>query len=234
MGPAGGRLDPEAGQLQLDRVEGLDAHRVGPGAHRDDRPCPVPQPQDLERPLHRVDEPGIRDTRLGVDPKLPAAVDALGGRREDFANPVRSEGEVGRIRYRGHALTPPTGQVGHQHVLAEMKLRLVEDPPASGSALAVVEWSKHRAEAGRGNRVARRRPRAQEELAVQDLRHLVLGGAQHVFVRRSLQPSKPRCCLTNPVYAAVGLRGKIALTSHHPPPKRVIVPQRMDSEGPIA
>src|SRR5206468_4346061 len=86
---------------------------------------------------------------------------------------------------------------------------------------------------GAGNRVPQRRPWAQEELAVQDLRHLVLGGAQHVFVGRSLQYPTLRCYRTSPVYAPVRRRRKIPLTRHHPPRTGPIVPQRMDSEGPI-
>src|SRR5260221_4167763 len=54
--------------------------------------------------------------------------------------------------------------------------------------------------------------RAKEELAVQDLRNVVLGVVQHVFVGRSLQPSKLRCYRTNPVYAPARRRRKIALT----------------------
>src|SRR5260221_14504200 len=135
----------------------------------------------------------MRDARGGTDPKLPAAVDALGGRREDFANPVGGKGEEGRVRYRRHALTSPTAQIGHEDVLAEMTLGLEEDSPASGTIVPVPKRDKGAEELGASNRVPRRGPRAQEKLAVQDLRHLVLGGVQHVFVGRSLQPSKLRC-----------------------------------------
>src|SRR5260221_14643637 len=107
----------------------------------------------------------MRDARGGTDPKLPAAVDALGGRREDFANPVGSEGEEGRVRYRRHALTSPTAQIGHEDVLAGMTLGLVDDPPASRAIVPEVERAKDGAETGGGYRVARSRPRAKEELA---------------------------------------------------------------------
>src|SRR6266571_1276384 len=212
------RIDPEAAQRELDRVEGLDADRVGATAHRDDRPGPVPQPEHLQGTLRGVHEPRVSNARLRVDSQLPAPVDPLGGGREDLANPVGGEGEEGDIRYRGHALPSPTGQVGHDHVLAEVQLGLEEDSPASGTIMPVAERDKGAVELGAGNRVPRRRPRAQEELAVQDLGHLVLGGAQHVFVGRSLQTLALRWYRTSPVYAPARRSRKIPLSGHHPPP----------------
>lgn len=78
-------VDPEAAQLELDRLEGFDADGVRAAAHRDDRPRTVPQPEHLQRAPLGVDEPRVRDARFGVDPKLAAPVDALRGRGEDFA-----------------------------------------------------------------------------------------------------------------------------------------------------
>src|SRR5206468_9930940 len=129
----------------------------------------VPQAQDFERALGRVNEPRVRDTRAGIDPQLASAVDTLGRGREDLTNPVGSDCEECRVRHGWQSSTPPTGQVGYRHVLAEVELGLVQDPPASGASVLIVERGEDGAETRRGDRVPRGRPRAQEELAVQDL-----------------------------------------------------------------
>src|SRR5439155_21852087 len=88
-----GWCHPEAVEVQLDRVEGLDADGVGASAHGDDRPRTVPQAQDFERALGRVHEPRVRDTRAGIDPQLASAVDTLGRGREYLTNAVGSDCE---------------------------------------------------------------------------------------------------------------------------------------------
>src|SRR5689334_10890732 len=67
-----------------------------------------------------------------------------------------------------------------------MDLRLVEDDPPTGPAAAALEWRPELlAEDTRGLRVRARGARAQMQLAIDDLRHLVVRRAQDVLVRRA-------------------------------------------------
>ena len=188
-----------------------------------------PEAAELERALQRVDEPRVRHPRLRVDAQLPAAIDAPGGGGEHLAHPVRGEREEGLLRHGRQPLAPPAGEVGHDDLLSEVKLGLVEDPPAPGAAAALVERSPdEEPKPGRRHRVSRGRPRAQEQLAIQDLGHLVLRGVQHVLVRRALHGLRLR---TRPVYASAGSRGNVSCTCHLSPPMRPILARRRDSEG---
>ena len=183
--------------------------------------------------LQGVHEPGVRHARLGVDAQLPAAVDTPGGGGEHLANPVRSKGEEGLLRHGGQPLPSPPGEVGHDHVLSKVKLRLVEDPPAPRAAGAVVEGTKQPCRAETPSPMPRRGPRAQEELAVQDLRHLVLGSVQDVLVRRALHarrlPSFGRVQSMPPPETAARRRSP-AMT---PPPAGRILARGEDRAGPF-
>ena len=80
----------------------------------------------------------VRDALPGVDRHLPGSIQALGRRRDDLASPVGRERESRRVGKLRKPLALPPREVGDEHVLAEMKLRLVEDPPSAGTAATVV------------------------------------------------------------------------------------------------
>src|SRR5437870_10570796 len=85
----------------------------------------------LERACDRIDQPQMRNAHACVHGHFCRAIDSRRSRRDDFADPVGRQLDGGCIRNLRHALAPPTREIGNQHVLAEMKLGLVENPPAS-------------------------------------------------------------------------------------------------------
>src|SRR5882724_1532059 len=78
----------------------------------------------------------MRDALASVDAHLAAAVDRARARRHDFAHPVGWLSESDDVRENGHAVAAPPGEVGYDHVLAEVQLRLEEQPPAAGEPAA--------------------------------------------------------------------------------------------------
>ena len=59
-----------------------------------------------------------------VDAQLLAAIDGFGRRRQHLANPIRRERQVRLVWRRRESLASPTGEVRHEHVVAEVQLRL--------------------------------------------------------------------------------------------------------------
>src|SRR5256712_11302178 len=110
---------PPPREAQLDGVERLRPDGVVAGVRAEDDPPARFEAIDLQRLELRLDEPEMRHALPGVDPYLPAPVDAAGRRRDHFAHPVRRLRERGRVREDGQALAPPPRPVGDEHVLAE-------------------------------------------------------------------------------------------------------------------
>jgi hypothetical protein len=82
------------------------------------------------------------------------------------------------------ALAPPTGEVGNEDVLAQMKLGLVEEDPASRATTTAVEWrSQLLAHAGRGPRVRSSGSGLRVKHPVNDLGHAVRRDREEVLVR---------------------------------------------------
>ena len=75
---------------------------------------------DLEGLQVGVDQPQVSDTGAGIAGHFEDAVGAGGGGGEDFAHPVRRQFKPGGIGQTGHAFAAPAGQIGHEHVVAEM------------------------------------------------------------------------------------------------------------------
>ena len=98
-------IRPQPPEVQLDRLERLDAKDGGVLPRADDRPRALAQAQHLEGPVGWLDEPRVLDPGRGVDPELATAVDALGGGREHLADPVGGEVEPGAVGERGGAGT---------------------------------------------------------------------------------------------------------------------------------
>jgi hypothetical protein len=128
----------------------------------------------LDRPEDGIDEPEVGDTLAGIDLHLPAAVDRARRRREHLTSPVRSQLEGGDVGHGRHALAPPAGKVGNQDLVAEVQLGLIEDPPAPRNTRGVrrtAEGSDEReADHRQRERIGRGRPRASDQLAVDESR----------------------------------------------------------------
>jgi hypothetical protein len=194
------RESPQGSKVQLDGVERLGSHRLPAGDDLHDGPARWTETQCLEGLLHGVDQPRVRHTGFGVDGQLAAAIDALRRRRENLADPVGSQLEPRAIGDLGQALSTPATDVRDDGVVTEAELRLGEQPPASGALLAAVEATPELPVSGcLGACGSEARPWSEEELPVEDLRHLVLGGVQHVLVRRALHAIPIQRLVSGPV-----------------------------------
>jgi hypothetical protein len=161
----------------------------------------------------------VGDPGLGVDPELATAIDPLGCGREHLADPIGHQGEERLTGDGRHSLPPPASQVRHNDVLAEMQLRLVEDPPPAGPVDTPVEGiSENHADLRSHRRVRLPRPGAQEQFPIEDLGHLVLGGVQHVLVRRALHRIGLRGTRLSRVYALARTARNADLARHSSPP----------------
>lgn len=91
-----------------------------------DVPLPL-EAEDLEGVRDWIDEPDVLHAGARVDGYLLRAIELARRIGEHLADPVGREIEVGQlVGHHGHSLASPTGHVGHENVLDEMKLRLVE------------------------------------------------------------------------------------------------------------
>jgi hypothetical protein len=79
--------------------------------------------------------------------------------------------------------SPPTREIRHQHVVAEVQLRLGQQQPAAGLAAKMEGPAKLRSEAKGSMSMRQSRPRRGVELAVEHLGHLVLRHANEIVVR---------------------------------------------------
>ncbi|HEY0484155.1 MAG TPA: hypothetical protein VGD37_41835 [Kofleriaceae bacterium] len=123
------------------------------------------------------------DTGGGIDRHLLGAVGLLGRRRQHLADPVRGHRDEGGVGDHCEPLAPPAGEIRDDDVVAEMKLRLVEDEPASGAAATALERRtellSHRRGCG-GRRAAGAIRQAQ--LAADDLGDHALRRVDHVLI----------------------------------------------------
>jgi len=94
-----------------------------------------------------------------------------------------TERECARVGGLGHPLAAPTGQVWHQHVLAQVQLWLVQDEPPTGPALSSYEGQYQRAAQERcRDRVRPRRTRTDVQHATENLPDPVVGQRLQVRV----------------------------------------------------
>ena len=132
-----------------------------------------------------IDKPEVGDALAGIDRPLAVPVEIACRRRKHLADPVGRQGEEGRVGKVRHPLAPPAGDVGHQDVLAEMQLRLVDDPPAAGAAFAEVERiADLTAQNGTGARMRRGRSRMGVERSLDDFGDHVRRRVDHVLIGR--------------------------------------------------
>jgi hypothetical protein len=93
-----------------------------------------------------------------VNGKLAGAIEATGGEREHFADPVGSQRKESLPWARRHALASSTGDIGDDHVLDDVHLWLTEDPPSSGPPVTELHLrNKARSESHGPERVWTRR-----------------------------------------------------------------------------
>src|SRR5205814_3811249 len=79
-------------------------------------------------------------TMRGVVRELFLAIEPLGRGRQDLADPIRHDREVGGRWELGHPLDAPAGEVGRDRLLVvELELGLVQDPPASRTTTTALE-----------------------------------------------------------------------------------------------
>src|SRR5213075_892520 len=103
---------------------------------------------------------------------LDLAIPAPRGRREDLADPVGHDLVVRIARSLRHALAPPAGEIRNEDdaVADEVDLRLIDNPPAARTTLALrVGIGQLPAELRSRHLVPRRRPRLGVELTVEYL-----------------------------------------------------------------
>ena len=138
----------------------------------------------------------MRDAFAGVDRALVLEVDPARRCGQDLARPVRCKWEVrcfGTVR---HSLSTPAREIGDEDLVAEVQLRLGEDPPSTRAAAALAERrAELEAEERGSDGVRRRRPRVRVERPVDDFGDLVRGRVEHVLIGCpcSRERFAPRC-----------------------------------------
>ena len=75
----------------------------------------------------------------GVDRALAMQIEPACRGRKHLAHPIRRGGEVRRVGQLCHPLPAPPREVGDQDVLAEVQLRLVDDPPPARAGAPLAE-----------------------------------------------------------------------------------------------
>ena len=184
------RLNPTAAKGRI--RTGASSLTVAIGAHSPSRSSNASRVRSS-----RVDEPEMPDPLPGVDRALAVQVELAGRGREHLAHPVRRQGTVRRVGKVGHVPAAPARQVGHENVLAEMKLGLEDDPPPAGATGVVVEGAADLDAQGRlRERMQHGRPWAGVEHAVDNLGDAMGRGVEHVLVGRSgpRVGIAPPCC----------------------------------------
>ena len=94
---------------------------------------------DFQRVRGRIDVPEVADAVTRVEGHFSDAVEARGRGRQDFANPIGRQFQIGRIGKRGQALPTPSRKVRNQNLASDVQLRLVQDHPPPGPAAPTLE-----------------------------------------------------------------------------------------------
>ena len=171
------RSCPQVAEVEGDRVERTDAHRLVVLRGRDEEPtrrCGVRTPP-ASGPSGRS-ATGARRPRARRRGAFPGG--RTGGSR---ARAPRRPSPGARVKnavsgYSGMRSRRQAREVRDEDILAEMKFRLVDDPPSARAAASAVERRIELASEDRAcDRVRGRRPWMGMERAVDDLGHLVRG-----------------------------------------------------------
>lgn len=177
---------PQVCQSNRQRLEGLALNDCFGAPCANDTVTNSVEPKHLECLKERIDEPYVTNTLPPVDGELFGSIDRGGGRRQDLADPIGGKLERARLGQGGHALATPTGDIGDEHVSMQVKLGLIEDDPSTGTATTAVERPIELCSKARGSTsVVRRRTRARDQLAVEELCHEICGDLSEVIVCRA-------------------------------------------------
>src|SRR4051812_32484736 len=95
--------------------------------------------EDLERAKDGIDHPGVLHGCSCIPRELADKIELRGGGGQNFTDPIGCKLEGGGVRDLRHALPPPASQIRNQHILPEVELWLVHNPPATRSAAASLE-----------------------------------------------------------------------------------------------
>src|SRR5207249_3350529 len=105
----------------------------------DECPGTVDKPKDFERLGLGIDQPHVADALARVNAQFWHAVDGLRRRGEDFAYPIRRDGDGRRVREYRQACSKPAAQIRNDDVSTQMKLGFVQNPPAAGPSPTLVK-----------------------------------------------------------------------------------------------
>ena len=150
-----------------------------------------------------------------VDRQFFSAIGGFGRRRQHFGDPIKGELEGSIVRDCEHSFAPPAGEVGHEHVFAEMQLGLVKDDPAARAIAAAAEGiANHHRENRSGSRVGSTWARLSVQFPVNDLRNQVRGHGDQVAVGCSARRGIGHVGESNRNRALLPVSGRL------PPPSR--------------
>ena len=118
---------------QPPRTAALEQHRR-PHASPE-RPPFLLELERFERLRQRIDEPKVRNSRPRVDGKLLRSIRPTRSRRKHLAHPIGREREERFVWERGQTFAAPASKIRNDHVLTQMKLGFIENPPTTRSTV---------------------------------------------------------------------------------------------------
>ena len=171
-------------RLELDRIEGLGPHGLTVRERRELQPAPLLESVHFNRSREGVDEPQPLHTLAGVDARLRDAIDGGSRRSQNLEHPIRCQRQEGLRREHREPAALPASEIGNEGVCPQMKLGLVENPPAArrlgAPELRVDVCPRVRC----GLRMRQGGPWEHQELTVDELTHHRLGNVGQVRDRR--------------------------------------------------
>src|SRR6478609_605706 len=174
---------PKTLQVELDAFKWLGAHDFVAGVGCEEHPMTGFETVGFERFERCVEQPQVWNAEASGQGELAGAVKTGGRWREGFADPVRCHGDE-RVAWRlRQSLATPAGDVGHDNVVREMQLWLIDDPPAAGAAVTKLHTGdERRAKRGCADGVWHRGSGTDRQLTVYDLADEVLRQSEDVLV----------------------------------------------------
>ena len=153
--------------------------------NRISNPLVVVASQNFQGASSRVHQPRMCYARSRIHTELPVAIEVGGIRGQHLTNPIWCSREVRRVRQRRHPLPSPARDVRHNHGSCQVQLRLVENPPAARSTMAVIEGRTQRETYGRTCAgVSRGWSWRDEEFTVHDFADDMVAQGEDVLVGR--------------------------------------------------
>jgi hypothetical protein len=161
---------PKSGERERHIGEGRSIDIVVLEKRVDQEPTSTLPLKDLQALGPWVDLPKEIYLICGIDGSLGTLVVTFGPLGQNLANPVGRNLVPDLIGRLCHALLSPTGDIGHQNVLTEVKLRFWNENPAAWSSITelVRPSDRYVQGSGRGS-MATGRTGMRHEVAEQDL-----------------------------------------------------------------